>query len=373
MDPRTALKMLTAPWLAFLAFSLNFTPPAFRPFEVIRTDGPVFRPNRRVEMDAYGAMSYRLAMPELRIVRHNVFTTDDAGFRNPSMPRPSIVVLGDSFIVGVGLSDEQTFPRALSRRLRTPVYNYGAQMSEAAPYYLADRRFGRGELLVYMPSEPSIPELRMPGVPSPFDPGPRAPRVKLPVPAAIAWLDHQGLALQDLNLRLNRDNGLQTWANEWFQRGRRTLLGNPHRIEVEGGPALVQTLDEQRLTDEVDDARFDAVLRSYRRFAQVAQERGGQLVVAPIPSSGSIYEDAFPAADRARIARPSLADRLGAALRAEGIVHIDLRPVFRANRDPYLYLRDDTHWDAHAVEIAAQHVAAELGRHGLVPPPSSDR
>ena len=365
MDARNGLRVLVLIWLALFAAGLDFEPPYFRPFELIRTDGPAFLPDRQVEMDAYGALSYRLVVPEVRVVRHNVFTTDAAGFRNPPMAPPQVIVIGDSFVVGVGLSDEQTFPRALQRALGVPVYNYGAQGSEGPPYFLADRRFGRApEVLLFMPSEATLGELRMPGS-EPAATEPAAPR-RLPVPPLFAGLDAWGARLVDLNMVVNRDNGLRQVARRYFQAARRALTGDPNRIMVQGAPALVMTLDEQLRTEVVDDARFERILAAYLRFDEIARQRGGRLVVAPIPGTGSVYEALFPEADRRRAVHPSLLQRLQEELRERGVEVIVLLALFEAHRSPYLYLRDDTHWDAHAVELAAGHVAEALRRRGLV-------
>ena len=40
---------------------------------------------------------------------------------------------------------------------------------------------------------------------------------------------------------------------------------------------------------------------------------------------------------------------------------LDLRAVFRADRSPYLYQPDDSHWNARATDLAARALSERLG------------
>jgi lysophospholipase L1-like esterase len=53
-----------------------------------------------------------------------------------------------------------------------------------------------------------------------------------------------------------------------------------------------------------------------------------------------------------------------AALAAQGVATLDLLPAFVAHKTPYLYLRDDTHWDAPGVAVTAEAVEAALVSRG---------
>jgi hypothetical protein len=85
-----------------------------------------YRKNARVEMDMpHGDLKALTAAP-LAQPRRVVFRTDREGFRNDGDYVPGQVVLvGDSFVVGMGDSQTDTLSSQLSRDLGIPAYNLG--------------------------------------------------------------------------------------------------------------------------------------------------------------------------------------------------------------------------------------------------------
>lgn len=364
MDARRTLQVFALLWFMGFAVALAFEPPQFRPFELLRTEGPVFRPGQRVEMDAYGALAYRYPGVVDPAVRPNTFTTDLAGLRNPPMGWPRVVVVGDSFVAGVGLSDDETLPQVLARRLGEPVYNYGAQLQYGPRHYLGDPRFSQQApgVVVVMPSESALAPLDLPGTPKPTGDGRRRVRLGPPTPFA-AW-DTLASEVLALNVLLNRDNGLARWARGVYHPLRAVVLGHPNEVLVDGAPAGVADLDEQKLTRPVTEATLGPLVESYAAFARAVEARGSRVLVAPIPAMGSVYPELFAEADRARVVSPSLVQAMLTALAARGVATLDLLPTFVAHKRPYLFLRDDTHWDTPGVAITAEAVEAALVARG---------
>jgi lysophospholipase L1-like esterase len=368
MDARRTLQLFALLWFMGFAAALAFEPPHFRPFELLRTEGPVFRPGQRVEMDAYGALAYRYPGVVGPAVRPNTFTTDRSGLRNPPMGWPRVVVVGDSFVAGVGLSDDETLPQVLSRRLGEPVYNYGAQLQYGPRHYLGDPRFSQQApgVVVVMPSESALAPLDLPpsagGSGAVGGDGRRHVRLGPPTPFSV-W-DTLANELLAVNVLLNRDNGFARWARGVYHPLRAIVLGHPNEVVVDGAPALVADLDEQRLTRPVTQANLGPLVESYAAFVRAVEARGSRVLVAPVPAMGSVYPELFPEADRARVVSPSLVQALLAALAAQGVATLDLLPAFVAHKTPYLYLRDDTHWDAPGVAVTAEAVEAALVSRG---------
>jgi lysophospholipase L1-like esterase len=364
MDARRTLQVFALLWFTGFTAALAFEPPHFRPFELLRTDGPVFRPRKRIEMDAYGALAYRYPGVVGPVVRPNTFTTDLAGLRNPPMGWPRVVVIGDSFVAGVGLSDDETLPQVLSRRLGEPVYNYGTQLQYGPRHYLGDPRFSQQPpgVVVVMPSESALVPLDLPGSDAAERQG--RPRLRLGPPTPFAAWDALATEVQSINLVLNRDNGFARWARGVYHPLRAIVLGHPNEVVVDGAPALVADLDEQQLTRPVTQAELGPLVESYVAFVRAVEARGSRVLVAPVPAMGSVYPELFPEGDRARVVSPSLVQALLAGLAAQGVATLDLLPAFVAHKTPYLYLRDDTHWDTPAVAVTADAVEAALVARG---------
>jgi len=363
MTARSALTLLGMGWLVLFFIGLNIEAPYFRPFEQIRTTGPTFKPNRQISMQASGGLAYRYVIPEHRHFRKNVFTTDKSGFRNPPMAQPRVIVIGDSFVVGVGLSDHETIAQQLKTQLGEPVYNYGTQGADGPRYFLSDRRFGRpGEIILFMPSENHLRDLQMPTA---NDEVPKELRKPIPMPRILRRLRTYGSVIQESNQAINRDNGLTIFARKYYQWIRRAMRSYPNQITVENETAIVETLLEQSRTRRIEDKEFERIVQSYSKWQEILQQRKSRLIVAIIPETGSIYEEHFPPKAQKQIIRPSLRERLQVALQQEGISTIDLYSVFRAHREPYLYLRDDTHWNASTVRLTAASIGKEFERRRL--------
>jgi hypothetical protein len=104
----------------------------YRPHEVLSVQWPDlpilarYRANSSLEMRAFGDLAAMSGNDVLREFRDVAFETDDRGFRNRNAPTDEpidIVVLGDSFGVGNGMTQEGTWPNLLSDRLDKRIHN----------------------------------------------------------------------------------------------------------------------------------------------------------------------------------------------------------------------------------------------------------
>ncbi|MEQ9496991.1 MAG: hypothetical protein RIT81_09030 [Deltaproteobacteria bacterium] len=353
MTPRAHLYVLLAPWVALIALGASFERPEFRPYELLvgRTH---FRPSTSVEMDAYGALAYRLHAPEMRQWVHNTFTTDSAGLRNPPFSKPPrIVVVGDSFAVGVGSSDDQTIPALMTKRLGEPVYNYGTRR-DAAQLFLADPVFARlpPRVVIYAMSARTIqplPRPRRAGDPAPPPPPPPAPvaRTSTFLDDALRPWRRLGAPIPRWLTVAARDNGLKKRSQRLYYAAERAVFGFPQRIEVDGGPALILTPEEQYLDQTPQQRKLAEVVETWKAYAEANALRGTQVVFAPLPETGDLYLDAFPETIKTNVVDTSFLDAVFEGLNAAGLKTYDVRPQLRAHRTPYLFLRDDTHYAPH--------------------------
>lgn len=81
-------------------------------------------------------------------------TTDAQGFRNQTvLDHYPVLAVGDSFVAGSHVSDEQAWVSLLSNLLNTPVYNLGASGSDPGTYYnnfyLLGRQY-KPEVVIFM-------------------------------------------------------------------------------------------------------------------------------------------------------------------------------------------------------------------------------
>ncbi|MFB3117780.1 MAG: hypothetical protein ACE1ZP_03350 [Myxococcota bacterium] len=79
--------------------------------------------------------------------------------------------------------------------------------------------------------------------------------------------------------------------------------------------------------------------------------------VAVVGAGGLIDPEHFSGEAREALAVASFLDRLIDGSRAQRVHVVDLRPIFRANKSPYLYQPDDSHWNPRAIALSAAALA----------------
>jgi hypothetical protein len=376
-DARKFNRIFGLVYLALLVASLNVERPEFRAWEVLKDpESEFFYPNLTVEMTEVGDLGFRAWIPSLQRPRAGLFSTDRYGFRNPQgIERPRVVLLGDSFVAGAGLRDDQTLAAQLGRVLGEPVYSLAAETANSPSFYLSDPRFFEHppRVVVFAPVNRLVMPLRFREI---------SPLSRRPRRDSAGWtFESVAQELRHVNQILGRDNGLSRTMRYGYNGISYSLFGHPDIIVADGEPAIALPLQEQKCSLTPEQRGLESTIASTKRFAEMIATRGATLVYAPIPDSGEVYPELFRRDERERCAQPSLFDVLVPEAKAAGLSAIDLREVFRLNKTPYLYLRDDSHWNPRAVGLAAEALAKAI-RPILVeggdpavafrPPPSHD-
>lgn len=101
------------------------------------------------------------------------------------------------------------------------------------------------------------------------------------------------------------------------------------------------------------ERQVDRIAEMIFSMGQLLSKRDIYFIFCPIPGPGSIYPESYPVEQQRLIVRPSFLDVLLERVARMGVHAVDLREVFRANRNPYLYGHDDTHWNPRAIKLAA--------------------
>lgn len=354
MDARRFALVFGLLWTALFSVSMAFRRPEFRPWEMLYDPASHrFLPDRRVTMDAVGDLGHMSWIRTLQIERRVTFSTDQWGLRNPpGLESPRIVVLGDSFVVGSGSSDDETLTESMGAELEEPVYNFGVETIDSPALFLRDSRFASRppQIVIWAPVARRIRPRPL------FIP---EPPVEQGLFAKAAALDPAiGDALDTAATRLDRDNGLAYHVRYLYNGLLYRLRGYEHLIHPDGRPALALSVSAQGLADTPQERDVDTTIEMVHTFARFLADHRVDFVYCPIPESATIYPELFP--DRDQIVSPSFLDLLIEGVRRRGVEVVDLRPPFRAHKEPYLYLRDDSHWAPRAIVVAARALSREV-------------
>jgi hypothetical protein len=285
---------------------------------------------------------------------------DQHGFRNRPDPRAAdVVLIGDSFVEGWGVTAPELVTSRLASDLHRPVANLGQSWYGPQQELEVLRRFG------------------------------------LPLhPRACVWAFFEGNDLQDVE---RYQEALPIWS-ELSKRNhsfalrsftRNALYALRRLGRTSGGQDATGTLAypygvfresdgrEVRMYFEYKSHRLSSremgdlgvVRHVLGEAGDLCRRQGARFLVVFVPSKDRIY------LDRARFAadaeplhweKNDLPDRLAAAVRQADpdAGFLDLTPVFRqrAARGEVLYFLQDTHWSPLGHAIAADAIATRLGR-----------
>ena len=354
-----------------LDIALRFVPTrliTFRAWESVTIfatgNGPFIASTVYSNPKSYGDLANLANLPHLRQYREEVFRTDAAGYRNrreAAKPFTGILLVGDSFTAGSGVSDEQTLSEQLNDISGTPVYNAArsrvgteARSFSEVLHYL---QMTRGVVVWEQLERGDLPLL------SSDDPERNWKRRLV----RRAFSDEQTEAL----VRMNRYvRALWSYSPLQILFGRAVKLlqndkifPNPYRTEVVAAtlrngreilfaPAELKNYDLDRSTDP----EFFVQLKTQ------LQNKGIALLVLLVPDKYVVYHDLLLSASPRSRRRPFL-DVLEQRLAATDVPVLNLTPGFRKQaeallaRDEYLYWLDDTHWNAEGIRQAAEAIA----------------
>jgi hypothetical protein len=357
--------------LCFIAdLGLRLVPPkdvAFRCWEVMllspTADGP-FTPHTSCRMVMSSGDLWSLGNhPSLRQYRLEELTTDRWGYRNPPDANHfpiSILLVGDSFGAGAGVTDPDMLSAQLSRMGRVGVYNAAGNPTTGRGVEVLIKRLNlKGGLVIWQQSERD-------DVPLGFDregegesTGIRIVRRFLPPDSPTFRLLRTTRRIVNLWYAYSP---LRIWVTRAFN-GLRDDFWLPNlsaRNVVElplknGQPMLFLPTDVYGQTHRTE-ADFFVRLRS------VVESTGNELLVVLVPDKFKIYYSLLKDPPPIPADEKTFMGALARNLRAVRVPVLDLTPGLRHQaaaayaRGQYNYQIDDTHWNALGIQDAAKEI-----------------
>jgi hypothetical protein len=334
---------------------------SFRAWEAMSVDhapSTPFEPSRRYESSkAYGDLANLGNLRRLRVYRHERFTTDAYGFRNPpglaDSGTTSVLLLGDSMAAGSGVSDESTLSGQLTSPFRRRTYTIAPMLPTAPTLAAFIRMLGlkKGDWIVhqvtYLYNESSAWSVE--------------PKRHAQVTMAERWRRSYRTETWPLRILANR-------MTRVVQNDR--LLSNPFRSNVQ--IARLQNGDEmiflaadgvstgisEKTRKEVSDS-----VRYLKSLADEAEKFSLHWLVVLVPTKSAVYAPLMTGPATTPPTMPGIYAELETQLDDAGLRVVNLyskltsRARIAAAQHQYLYWPDDTHWNAAGIAVAAQAIA----------------
>jgi hypothetical protein len=352
------LMLFLSPFLLLVGMEVFVLPIDFFTFRVwealvvrkleLLLPGP-FYPDTRVSKEEEGDLAHHTPYAVKRKV---VWVTDAHGYRNEDSGRLpyEAVIVGESEIVGSGLTQDEVLSEVLERRMGIGVYPLAPGSMNS---FLRRRRFAEHPPRVLILARPErlitdLPRIRSERMRTSGSFRDRVLEARDRLKEQIEgtrWIQKLGVLLDRLYkgpmlhfLRANLRRGLSASTG-----GSLKSAVTPH--------GLIFFLQGRQVEPDVPSSLFDATLRTIKSYHDLLQDRGIRFIFLPIPEKETLFYEYLD------LERPRFLDRLNSKLEEMGIETIDLQRPFEEalhQRSILPYQADDTHWSAEGVRIAAE-------------------
>lgn len=274
------------------------------------------------------------------------FQTDEFGCRNSQLKWDTydIVVVGDSFVEGATLSQEDTLPEVLGRRLNKKVYNFGCS-TFTLNNFLAEERFQLHppKVVILSSIERNIVDLP-------------EPVIVLPQPTLFDGIINslkKDRWFQNLAISYDKCRKALGWYSVYFR------VHGPKEtsfLSEKKGPFLFYQGSAARR--DAPDAYIEKTSDVIANYQKVLADRGIRFFYLPIPNKESVYYGYLQ-----NFKRPVYLGKLVKNLEKRKIDTVNLQTAFEkssAKNGKILYQYDDPHWNAAGVRTTVDLILPKI-------------
>ncbi len=298
-----------------------------------------FYPNCTLRMKEQGDL---VPYTNKSIVKNTVWITDQLGYRNDKfVSDPDILLFGDSFFVGNGLSQSETITNTLSSKLynKAKVYNFASGSLRQFDVLYRNGLLKKPKLIIFESVERNNISF-----PTFFKTGEILEKkyiLSFYIPAFIKDI----IVKFDRMLRLYSVNWMQSRFHPLFGR---SALSNP--VELESKMIFLQGKSVTVHSDKELKESFNAIM-SYKKYCDSI---GVNFLFVSMPNKETVYFDFVPLDTQ-----PDYLFKLDSLLNKNGVATINVLSIYNAERQKkniLLYHYDDTHWNSTATELIANEI-----------------
>jgi len=294
-----------------------------------------FYPGYRLRKKEVGDLAHHT---NKEIIKNTEWMIDQRGYRNDFfIADPDILLIGDSFFVGSGLTQKETITNKLSDKLKekAKVYNMAGGTFKAFDILLRNRIIKKPKLIIYGSVERKIKY-------SPYEKQgkwvKKFQNLKSKIPS---WFN---------TLLVSADRMIRFYSIQWAK----------SRLNNQTGHGVVSPIDprmlffegkSQSIRTEEDLSKTLSELLSYKKYCD---SMGINFLYIPMPDKETVYYELVPLD-----VQPDFLVKLDRLLTKNGVAIINTLDLYNKERQKspaLLYLYDDTHWNSNATELVANEI-----------------
>ncbi len=277
------------------------------------------------------------------------WVTDRYGYRkqNTDVRKHEVVIIGESNIAGICLSQEEILSEVLEGRLKVSVYPYAPVGGINS--FLKDERFVKNSpvIVVFARVERELSDLDS-----------LKPVREWKWFSKLKRLFQENQVIQSFALPLDRISKMAMLHYFRASLRRRLSPAEPHApmcLSSQFGPIFF--IQGKSANEDVSKQKLDRAIQVIKSYDEALKRRGIRFIFLPIPNKETIfYRDL-------ETARPVFLERLISELKRHGVETIDTQKAFEEafQKDRILlYHTDDTHWNKNGVRLTADLLAKTI-------------
>jgi len=311
-----------------------------------------FYPNMEISRIEEGDLAAHTPFAVEKKVR---WVTDRYGYRkqNTDLQRHQVVIIGESNIAGICLSQDEILSEVLEDRLKVSVYPYAPVGGINS--FLKNERFMEHspDVVIFARIERELLDLDSL---KPIRKGSWFSKLKRPL--------QENRAIQSLAIALDRISKMAML--HYFRASLRRSISppKPHApqfISSQYGPIFF--IQGKSANEDVPNEKLDRAVRMIRSYDKALKRRGIRFIFLPIPNKENIFYKGLGTT------KPVFLERLISELKRYGVETIDTQKAFEEafeKNQILLYHTDDTHWNANGVRLTAELLVKAIEKKGEI-------
>lgn len=302
-----------------------------------------FYPRMDLVKEEEGDLGHHTPYSSKRTVR---WITDSYGYRKQESHRPEydVVIIGQSETFGASLTQEEMLSEVLEKQLNRRVYPFAPA---GVNTFLKEHRFRRNPPKIVIVSSMERAIFELPPLKGSSIKGARRYeefRERLRRLREIRWVQRIGIFLD----RLYKMNMVR-----YCRASLKRRIGDQDQTRlkwVETAYGTILFFEGATANREVPEEKLNQAVRTLEAYHNFFRSRGIRFIFLPIPNKETILYESLGTS------RPVFLKQLVARLQQLGIETVDTQEAFEQafRKGLFLYQKDDTHWNAQGVKVAAE-------------------
>jgi len=293
-----------------------------------------FYPNSVTLMNANGDLCHHT---DKAIVKSEFWITDKLGFRNNEfVDEADILFIGDSFIAGSGLSQNELVSNKVKSKSNKKIYNMSPSSISQFDYFLKIGVIKKPKIIIFSKVERNIPE----------------PIISIKE-SFIEKMASKVFSFYNINVFI--DKAFKLSSIDWLQARISKSKGYGIPSKVNSNMFFFQGANQKHNEGDLQTTLIN--LKSYKKYCDSLNIK---FIFMPMPDKETVYYELVPFLEQ-----PNYLFKLDSILKNEGISTINTLKIYndyRKNNMNLLYHLDDTHWNSNATELISNEIVRMVNK-----------